>query len=60
MKQNITIKPKLKIKQTFNAQKNESLKVLAFNVSNLKEYLYKQAQTNPFLNFTSTQADTST
>lgn len=58
MKQNITIKPKLKIKQTFNAQKNESLKVLAFNVSNLKEYLYKQAQTNPFLNFTSTQADT--
>lgn len=52
MKQNITIKPELKIKQTFNLQKEQSLKILSYNAKSLKEYLYKQAQTNPFLTYT--------
>ena len=52
MKQNITIKPELKIKQTFNSQKEQSLKILSYNAKSLKEYLYKQAQTNPFLTYT--------
>lgn len=52
MKQNITIKPELKIKQSFNSQKEQSLKILSYNAKSLKEYLYKQAQTNPFLTYT--------
>lgn len=56
MKQNITIKPELKIKQAFNSQKEQSLKILSYNTKDLKEYLFKQAQTNPFLTYT-TEAD---
>ena len=52
MKQNITIKPELKIKQSFNSQKEQSLKILSYNAKNLKEYLFKQAQINPFLTYT--------
>ena len=52
MKQNITIKPELKIKQSFNSQKEQSLKILSYNTKDLKEYLCKQAQTNPFLTYT--------
>lgn len=52
MKQNITIKPELKIKQAFNSQKEQSLKILSYNTKDLKEYLFKQAQTNPFLTYT--------
>ena len=52
MKQNITIKPELKIKQSFNSQKEQSLKILSYNAKSLKEYLYKQAQINPFLTYT--------
>lgn len=48
MKQNITIKPELKIKQAFNSQKEQSLKILSYNTKDLKEYLFKQAQTNHF------------
>ena len=54
MKQNITIKPELKIKQAFNSQKEQSLKILSYNTKDLKEYLFKQAQTNPFLTYTAT------
>lgn len=57
MKQNITIKPELKIKQAFNSQKEQSLKILSYNTKDLKEYLFKQAQTNPFLTYTA-EADT--
>lgn len=52
MKQNITIKPELKIKQAFNSQKEQSLKILSYNTKDLKEYLFKQSQTNPFLTYT--------
>ena len=52
MKQNITIKPELKIKQSFNSQKEQSLKILSYNTKDLKEYLCKLAQTNPFLTYT--------
>ena len=52
MKQNITIKPELKIKQAFNSQKEQSLKILSYNTKDLKEYLFKQSQTNPLLTYT--------
>lgn len=40
------------MKQSFNSQKEQSLKILSYNAKSLKEYLYKQAQTNPFLTYT--------
>ena len=58
MKQSITIKPELKMKQAYNSQKEQSLKILSYNTTDLKQYLEKQAQTNPFLSYTTKNADT--
>lgn len=57
MKQKITVKPELKMKQAYNSQKEQSLKILSFNTTDLKQYLIKQAQTNPFLSYTTNDAD---
>ena len=49
MKQNITIKPELKIKQTFNAQTKKSLKILSLNKQDLMEYIHEVSKSNPYL-----------
>ena len=49
MKQNITIKPALKIKQTFNEQTQKSLKILSLNKQELIEYIHHISQSNPYL-----------
>lgn len=49
MKQNITVKPELKIKQTFNHQTFNSLKILSLNSHELTPYLLDIAKGNPFL-----------
>lgn len=57
MKQKLSIKPELKIKQSFNTSKAKSLQILTMNNQELASFLHAQCAGNPFLSVQQKDSD---